>query len=443
MEISMLKNEQFNIFDIAKKNNFKRFIYFQVTLRDKIKYDIELIDGYLNFVKDSKNKEKNHVIFACQTFFRENQLVPPKYNAYFLTYNPINKTYSYETSIIDILLECSDGVFKKMANNLNNDAIEIKLYELLEYFSYKYNLASSGNDFIDTAELCVGSFKCLFFYRDKKTGEYKNSNGLITPSLSIIKNQNEPNLNFQKVVNTDIPAWKFFVNKTKYYYSVFNNLDCVVNAAIAIESYILFLIKKCNKYGDYKNEYKNTLGFNSALKFCVDNNIIKKEISDMFASGYENIGKYRSLILHGAIDSPIIDRNQAQKAYETIVDLFSSINQELYENTGLLIPDKYFENDYIIMKSILRNYEEGNYEEALEKLNYNIENNIFKDLSIFNRGKCYIALKKSKEAINDFNQCISNRYRLIESYNYLGMELSKLNKHEEAKKNIFKRNRVR
>lgn len=434
----MLKNGKIGIFDIAKKNNFKRFVHFQVTLRDKINYDIELINGYVNFTSDEKNHPLRHVVFACQTYFRMNQKIPPKYNAFFLSYNPGIDSYNYETSVIDILLECSDSDFKKMSIVIGEKKIQIYLYELLEYFSYKYNLAVSGNDFINISELCVGSFKCMFYFRNKKTGEYENSNGRIYPALSIIECSKKSKLNFQRVVNTDIPAWHYFVNKTKYCYAVYNNIDSVLNASIAIEAYIIFLIRQNNKYDEYINTYTNQLGFKSALNFCVDNKIIGNELKELFKSGYEKIGKYRSLIIHGAIESPIVDREQARRAYEVVVDIFSSLNEDLYEEKGLLIPDSYFENDYNMMISIQKDYENGNFELAIKKLNYNIENDCFKDLSIFNRGRCYISLKKTKEAINDFKICIENRYRMIESYNYLGIELSKLDKHQEAKRAYIK-----
>lgn len=332
----MLKNDRFNIFNIAEQNNFKRFIHFQVTLRDKINYDIELIDGFINFSSDSKNHLKRHVIFGCQTLLRSNQLVPPKYNSYFLTYKPILELYSYETTVIDILMECSDNDFKKMEKNLQNGIVEMYLYELLEYFAYKYNLAASGIDFLEACELCTGSFKCMFYYKNNKLNNYVNSNGIITPSLSIIKNEYNSKLNLQKVVNTDIPAWKYFVNKTKYNYLVYNNLDCVLNAAIAFESYLIYLIKQKNTYDNYKKQYKNQLGFRSALKFCLDNNIIDVLFEEKYNSAYEKIGLYRSLIIHGAIDSPIIDREQATSAYNTIIDIFSKIDSDLYDNNKLL-----------------------------------------------------------------------------------------------------------
>ena len=425
----MLKNETFNIFNIAKKNNFKRFMYFQVVLRDKIKYDIELIDSYVNLNIFSKNIEK-HVIFACQTFGRINQSVPPKYNSSFITYD-LN-TYNYETSVIDIILECSDSEFKKYSNDITGKEKEEILFELLEFFCYKYNLATLGNDFINVCELCVGLFKCFLFYRNKMNGEYEHDKGVITP-MSIIKSIGDSELNFQKVVNNEIPAWKFFVNKTKFNYLINNNLDCVINASIAIESYIIFLIKQNNKYKDYIKKYTNKLRFSSAIQFCLDNKIINNNLYDLIVSSYEKIGIYRCLIIHGVIDSPIIDREQAKKSYEIIVDIFSSINQELYNDKDLLSPDIYFENDYNMMQSIVIDYKNERYEDAIEKLTYNIDNNIFKDVSIFNRSKCYIALNRFDDAVIDLRECIANRYRMIESYFYLTIQLSKLNRQEEAK----------
>lgn len=332
----MFKNERFNIYEVAEKNHFKRFVHFQVTLRDKINYDIELIDGFINFSEDNKRHPKRHVIFGCQTLFRNNQLVPPRFNSYFLTYKPGIEMYSYETTIIDILLECSDNDFKKMSKNIQTGIIEMYLYELLEFFSYKYNLAAAGIDFLEACELCTGSFKCMFYYKSNKTNKYENSTGIITPSLSIIKNEYNSKLNLQKVVNADIPTWKYFVNKTKYSYLVYNNLDCVINAAIAFEAYLIYRIKEEEAYEKYKNEYKNQLGFKSSLKFCLDNNIVDNDFFEKYSSSYEKIGINRSLIIHGTIDSPIIDRKQAKKAYETIIDIFSEIDNDLYEINKLL-----------------------------------------------------------------------------------------------------------
>lgn len=323
----MLKNEPFNILEIARKSKFKRFAYFQVTLRDKIKYDIELIDGYIKFTNDEKNKPKRHAIFCCQTYFRNDQLVPPRFNSSFFSYKPEYELYSYETTVIDILLECSDSDFKKMSLDLKSKANEMYLYELLEFFAYKYNLATSGIDFLDVAELFTGSFKCFLYYNSKKIGKYELGNAIISPSLSIINSDSNPKLNLQTVINIDIPPWKYFVNKTKFDYIIYNNLDCVINAAISFESYIISIIKNNKKYDDYKKTYKKQLGFKNALQYCVDNGIINEEFFDKCNDAYEKISLNRSLIIHGAIDTPIIGREQAQKAYDTVVDFFSKIDE--------------------------------------------------------------------------------------------------------------------
>ena len=259
----MLKNDKFNIFSLAKKNNFKRFVYFKVTLRDKIKYDIELVEGLLKVFDN--DEQLKHIIYACQTIMRNEQSVPPKYNNHFMSYKPIQRTYDYETSTIDILIECSNRDFKIINESIpdNREIIENILYKALEYFVYKYDLAVSGNDFIDTAELCVGSFECFCYYRNKKNGEYESGNCIISPSMSLIKSTNTPNLTFQNIINLDIPVWKFFLNKAKYLYLIHNNLECVMNASIAIEAYIIYIIKKNDKYEKYKKENSN-LGFRVA-----------------------------------------------------------------------------------------------------------------------------------------------------------------------------------
>ena len=426
----MLKNDKFNIFSLAKKNNFKRFVYFKVTLRDKIKYDIELVEGLLKVFDN--DEQLKHIIYACQTIMRNEQSVPPKYNNHFMSYKPIQRTYDYETSTIDILIECSNRDFKIINESIpnNREIIENILYKALEYFVYKYDLAVSGNDFIDTAELCVGSFECFCYYRNKKNGEYESGNCIISPSMSLIKSTNTPNLTFQNIINLDIPVWKFFLNKAKYLYLIHNNLECVMNASIAIEAYIIYIIKKNDKYEKYKKENSN-LGFRVALQFAKDNELMDLREAELFEDGYDNICLQRSLIVHGAIDTPIIDRASAKKVYETIIDIFIDIDKKLEKD--LSIENKYFESDFIQMDNIVKKYDDEDFSSAITDLNLNIENNIFCDLSTFYRAKCLSKLGKSDEAIKDFKLCIENKYRLIECYNCLGMELSKIGNHEEAK----------
>lgn len=426
----MLKNDKFNIFSLAKKNNYKRFVHFKVTLRDKIKYDIELVEGLLK-IFDNDEQLKN-ITYACQTVTRKEQSIPPKYNTHFMSYRPIQKTYNYETSTIDILIECSNKDFKIINESIpeNREIVENILYRSLEYFVYKYDLAVSGNDFIDTAELCVGSFECFCYYRNKKNGEYESGNCIILPSMSIIKSDNNQNLTFQNIINLDIPVWKFFLNKAKYLYLIHNNLECIMNASIAIEAYIIYIIKKNGQYEKYKKE-NNNLGFRIALKFAKDNELIDIKEAELFENGYDNICLQRSLIVHGAIDTPIIDRESAKKAYETIIDIFIDIDKKLEKD--LSIENKYFEHDFIQMDNIVKKYDNGDFLSAIFDLDLNIKNNTFHDLSTFYRAKCFSKLGKSGEAIKDFKFCIENKYRLIECYNYLGMELSKIGKHKEAK----------
>lgn len=322
----MLKNQQFNILEIAEKNHFKRFAYFQITLRDKINYDIELVDGYLSFSSDSKTHPKRHVIFGCQTYFRENQLIPPRFNTYFLTYKPILELYSYETTTIDILLNCSDKDLKQISKELKNNGPQTVVYELLEFFTYKYNLAACGNDFLDTRELCTGSLKCFLYYKNKKSNTWKSDDAIIAPSISLIPNNPNQKQNFQDIINTEIPPWKFFENKTMFDYKSYNNLDCVIDAAITFESYLIHTIKKSGTYRTYTSEYKNHLGFSSALEFCKKNELLDNSFATEFGNAFNRINAYRCMIVHGVIDSPIIDRRQAEEAFEIVNDIFSKIN---------------------------------------------------------------------------------------------------------------------
>ena len=435
----MLKTDEFNIFSLAQKNSFKRFVHFKVTLRDKIKYDIELLEDSIDIFEN--NNQTKHIIYACQTKTKEGQGVPPKYNCDFMSYDVANRTYKYETSTINILIECSNSDFKMICEDMSNNKAEnneIILFKALEYFAYKYNLAVSGNDFIDTAELCVGSFECYSYYRSKKTGEYEQGNCFISPAMSIIKPESNKKLTFQSIINTNIPVWKYFLNKTKYLYSIHNNLECVVNATIAIESYIVFLVKKAGKYEDYLIKNKNNLGYITSLKYARENNLVNNQLADMFENGYNKICKQRSLIVHGVIDSPIIDRENAKIAYETVVDIFMEIDNNLNVENSLSIEKEYFENDYNQMNNIMKKIDSEEYVSAIEDLNININDNIFYDLSIYNRAKCYSKIGKSSEAIKDFRTCIENRYRLIETYNGLGMELSRIGEHQEAKQIYLK-----
>ena len=321
-----MKNDLYDIEKIAEKNCLKRFIYFKVTLRDKINYDIELTDGFVN-LNVSKNNKKNHIIYACQNILREEQKVPPRFNSYFMTYKPDKDVYKYETTTLDILVECSNEEFKRICEKIyeKNNYIELLLRTILEFFAYKYNLAVNGNDFIEGAELCVGNFSCFCFYKDKKNSKYINTHALVAPSMNIINNSINAKSNLQEIINTDIPTWKYFYNKTKFCYYTYNNLDCIINASITFESYLIFLIKENKKYIEYLNNYKNKLGFNSSLQFAKDNKIISDDLFKRIKDEYEKISKYRAEVLHGVIESPIIDRNITEITYKSVINTFNDL----------------------------------------------------------------------------------------------------------------------
>ena len=323
----MLKNEKYNIVKIANDYGLKRFVYFKITLRDKINYDIELIDSKL-ILPILGGVNENRVIFACQTAFREDQKVPPKFNSYFMTYKPFVELYTYETSTIDILLECSDSQLKKINKWVyddNSNCDELLLRDLLEFFSYKYNLAVFGNDFLESSELCVGSYVYYGFYYDKKSEKYEDIGATIKPSLGIIDNSISDSLNFQSVVNNDIPVWKYFYNKTIFCFKTFNNLECVLNAAITFESYVIFVIKNANKYSEYLAKYRGLLGFNSSIEYAHDSNLLDETLYNNLKNNYEKIGFQRSRIIHGVIDTPLFDRTITEDVYNKTIGIFERI----------------------------------------------------------------------------------------------------------------------
>jgi len=89
---------------------------------------------------------------------------------------------------------------------------------------------------------------------------------------------------------------------------------------------LIYIIKKSGAYGANTSEYKNILGFNSALEFCMKNKLLDNPFATGYKNAFNSINTYRCMIVHGAINSPIIDRQQAKEAFEIVDDIFSKIN---------------------------------------------------------------------------------------------------------------------
>ena len=431
----MLKNGKFNIFAIANQYSFKRFLYAEITLRDKLKIDMNILDDKIKLFGNSTSR----VIYVFQTKMIKNQIIPPKHNSQFIIFNPISKTYNYEITTFGIIIECGDRVYKRFQSDIKENSasnIEEILCEVLENFLYNYNFSVNGCDYIRIEDMCVGGAVLYLVYRDKKTGLFNNDNIMIKTSWSILKNKDENTLQYQKVIDSKIPIWKYYINKVKYLYSTNESLECIINSAVAMESYVIWKIKCAQKYEKYIKD--KAYNFNKALMFAKNEKIISEKEYNSLHKGYSKLDKMRCEILHGVIDSPIIKKNDVKRVYEVIVNVFSEIEESYCINCGLYIANERFDDNYNRMDRVISEYNNGKYEKAIDELSQNIEHDYFIDISLFYRGKCYSEISKIDEAISDFKHCIKNNYNIIECYNLLALEYAKKGEYKEAIKEYKK-----
>ncbi len=432
----MLKGQDFDLADLANRNSLTNFIHFKVTLRDKLFFELDVINTTIDFAFDSKKARTRRVIYACNTKWIYKQSVPPGYETGFVSYHFTTNEYDFEISYMDIFVEYDareDEILKK--DSQENDVQVRKLFgKVMENFSYKYNEAAAGKSYLDPVFYSTTAFFFQSFCRNKITGEYELNTGKVIPSVGDKEMLQTKMWDINKALDSKFVMWRFYLNKARYCFSIRMYIDSILYAAISIEAYMIQIIKDNDAYEEYlvfAND-GNIMGFTTAKNYIRKNGLLLEEDIKLIDKSYKKIKGYRSKIVHGDTETPYLEKEVVEKVYKALENTFNEIEVlygEKMTSDGALYRQK---NKYHKMSKIQKLCNEHKYNEAIEFLTENIENGMYVDSSYLNRAHCYAMEGLSKEAIEDYKTCIGKKVRLRDAYKGLANEYTKIKEYEMA-----------
>lgn len=432
----MLKGQDFDLADLANRNSLTNFIHFKVTLRDKLFFELDVINTKIDFAFNGKKTRTRRVIYACNTKWIYKQSVPPGYETGFVSYHFTTNEYDFEISYMDIFVEYDsreDVVLKK--DSQENDVQIRKLFSVvMENFAYKYNEAAAGKSYLDPVFYSTTAFCFRSFYRDKMTGEYQLNTGKVIPAVGDKAILQTKIWDINKALDSQFVMWRFYLNKARYCFSIRSYIDCVLYAAISIEAYLVQIIKDngvYEKYLAFAND-GNIMGFTTAKNYIRNNALLSEEDIKLIDKSYKRIKGYRAKIVHGDTETPYIETEIAENVYKALESTFKEL-EALYEEKmtcdEVLSGQKNKGHKMTVIQKLCN---ERKYDEAEQCLTENIVNGIYEDCSYFNRAHCYALEGLSNEAIEDYKKCIEKKVRLKDAYKGLAYEYTKIKTYDKA-----------
>lgn len=425
--INMLIGEKFDYQVVACQYSLKNYILFRCKLPYQNLLDMDIYKATREFELSERlnlPKRTRQVVYALSRNCIKDQAIPSKGTLF--TYNVTEEKYSFFTSDIDILIECfeeeDDIILKLYDEESEHHDLSILVQTTLSFFAHKYNEVIGGSDFfIPFAEEC-GALQSYYIVNNVVNEIYKLKKGLIISGITLINKPAHKNDNLHDEIDRPFQIWKYYFNKAKHSYYVYDNLDCILSTAISLESYLNYLIDlKCLReqyeYARKQAERKkqSAKGFYFTLKFLGEKRIISKHQKDKIAKVYSDISGFRNNIVHGNIYSPIQDRVNAKIAYDAILDLYNTIEGIEKGDAKVFYPSNEvnYNKANVLFKKAEEYIAQKQYEQAKQTYIEIMKDGFFNMYCIFKLGRCHKELGEYEEAEAYFTKCIEESYCIM------------------------------
>lgn len=319
---------------MSQNTLFKNFILFKANLPYELKYiqnsyifktDIEL--------DDSIHAKSRRFLFYKNNLFVEKQKVPPT-DSYFSSFNPLESTFSYNISEIEVQVEIFDDEIETIKEYFNDRKITISrmshiFQNILLVFARVYNESMAGESFLNPVVSYYGPFICSLYLENENENPCSS---IIAGSYSLPTVNTQNKLDLTKLGDTLM--WRYYFNKAKYSYDKIENLDAILFSAMSLESYVVHLIK-INSLEDEVDKVKNSvpehqsISFFQEVKILKDNSIITSKQARMLNKYFGKIKIYRNKIVHGDIDTTFMSRNSAKESIDSLIDYYGNFENNL------------------------------------------------------------------------------------------------------------------
>ena len=304
---------------------FKNILLYKMTIPYEFKIsDKDLILSFNSQLDEVLDKRIRRVIIHKEDVFVEDQLVPPN-NTFFskAKLDGKNITYSYNVSSMEIQLEIYDEEVDKIREyfKCNNNILKLSniLQNVLLVFSYLYNQSMAGEEFFVPF---VNNYAPFVSRLLTSANNYNDNDVIISVSYQLEKIKNGKIIDIKSAQKF---IWKYYFNRAKNAYNLYENLDVILYCSISFESYLTYLIDENSlrdKFDSYKRTKRN-VDFNKKVDFLEENQIINDEKAGKLKESFKSFKKNRNDIVHGDFFSPFVERKKAEECIVSVIDFYN------------------------------------------------------------------------------------------------------------------------
>lgn len=237
--------------------------------------------------------------------------------------------YTSEISKLSIGIEMEENEINAMRGKKEKHSI--LLQDVMH--SLRNKIIEQKGVYIDTDVDEYGMQRTFIIKFDETKHLYSTTDFYITPSYNY---KEETVLPIGDLIDTDkhSPA-VLFAHKCEIAYQNHENYDCVLYAAIAIESFANELLR--GKVGLYEQFYSpekkpSELSFYKLICLLEEEGIISHDIRKTLLDCHNRISNVRNSIVHGKATDIRMNRQNAEEAYTLIVQEMSFYLQSYYQN---------------------------------------------------------------------------------------------------------------
>ena len=288
-----------------------------------------------------------------------------------------------------------------------NDSASELLLNIMYVLKNKFNEILAMDFDLDVS--IFGAERVLVLKLNDNTDEYEVEYGNLSPHYYLKKTKKMPIGSLNLIDNSNVCMWRYYANKCEISFNLKQNLDCILFAAIAIESYV------CSLFVEAKKEYEEGSFFESIHSLFKEKRITKEEYNKLKTS-FGKIKNYRNEIVHGKLKSVLQERSKAIVAYDSVVKIFGEKEQGESKTCNNNIKDA-----EIKMSNVVKAIRSACFDAALNDLKWLEKNNFYFYSVTYCFGLFYFVKKDFKIAKSYFEKCYQVKRRFIQSVYYLAL----------------------
>ena len=400
-----------SILPYACCKDIKHFVVYDLDLPFDLKASFDFHEITVkNLDVDFLNKNERSIVLKSERLWQEStnicgrdviQVDITNYNSNKIVYTSVITSLQIMVPIFDNEMGTFLAAFK------SHDNIALLLSNIMYILKNKFNEVLATDFAFDVST--YGAERAAVYELANDFGRLHLINGVISPKYSFRQEKKMSQGTINSIKEDSCFMLILFANKCEIAYNLNQNLDCILFAAISIESYVESLF---NSF-DIKNTYDNLF---QAIKHLKESKYIENKERKRIEAAFGKINRFRNDIVHGKMGTIIQERDKARIAYETIVDFYSNNPQQIDNTQQPSYCRIYKEFDDIV--KVIRT---GDFKSQIDNLIKFANSGYFVQSANFYLGVCFFQTANYDIAKRYFIKCHDAKRYYIQSIYYLAL----------------------